>query len=180
MFSYFPPLHPLIVHFSVALLLLAGLFGFISLFVKRGFWKDLTLKSLVVGVIFAPIAVVTGLIEEQTMKHAGIDEMLLAHKYNGMAVLFFFQILLAWFWLRKNIPGKKEYTTWVICLLLGTSMVLLQGYLGGKLVFEKGMGVKPVEEAISSQPGDNHGGDDKQNVGLEMKDGDNSKGKDNH
>jgi uncharacterized membrane protein len=168
MLNNFPPLHPAVIHFPVALLLLAGLCGLISLFVKREFWKDITLKALVAGVIFTPIAVVTGFIEEQKMLHGGVDETLTLHKYNGMALLFFFQILLAWFWLRKNIPGKKEYVAWVICLLLGSGLVLLQGYLGGELVFTKGMGVKPVEENMTSGSG-GHDGGGKKSEGDDMK-----------
>lgn len=165
MFSEFPPLHPVIVHFPVALFLLAGLFGFISLFAKREFWKEVLFKTLVAGAIFAPIAVVTGMIDEQKMNHGEIDPMLMIHKYNGIAIMLVFQILLVWFWLRKKIPGNKEYITWVLCLLLGTGMVLLQGYLGGELVFSKGMGVKPMEES-----GGGHGNKDNENKKTEMKD----------
>lgn len=163
MVSNFPPLHPFIVHFPVSLFLLAGLFGFISLFVKREFWKEVLLKTLVAGAIFAPIAVVAGMIDEQKMNHGEIDPMLMIHKYNGIAIMLVFQILLVWFWLRKKIPGNKEYITWVLCLLLGTGMVLLQGYLGGELVFSKGMGVKPVEEL-----GGGHGNKDNGNKKMDM------------
>ena len=174
MFSKLPPLHPAIVHFPIALLLLAGVFGAISLFVKREFWKDLTFKSLLAGVIFTPFAILTGLIDEQKMNHDGVDQMLLLHKYNGLALMFFYQILIVWFWLRKKLPGNKEYIAWVFCLFLGSGMVLLQGYLGGELVFTKGMGVKPVEES-----GMGHGGGE-----MNMNDSSKSRhghdGEDNH
>lgn len=143
----FPPLHPVIIHFPIAMLLLAGVFGAISLFRKREFWKDLAFKSLLVGVIFTPFAVITGLIDEQKMGHDTVDPMLSFHKYNGLALMFFYQILALWFWLRKKLPGKGEYLAWVICLFLGSGMVMLQGYLGGEMVYTKGMGVKPVEES---------------------------------
>lgn len=164
-----PLLHPIVVHFAVALLVLAGLFSFLSLFAKREFWKDLSLKALVVGCIFSPIAVVTGLIEEQKMQHDGVDKMLMLHKFNGLAVLFFFLLLLTWYWLRKQIPQKKEYFAWVASMIIGTCMVLLQGYLGGELVFTKGMGLKPVEEAMGSQSG-HDGGGNQQAGGHDMKD----------
>ena len=173
MFSDFPPLHPAIVHFSVALLLLAGLFGAISLFLKREFWKDLTLKSLLVGVIFTPLAVLTGLIDEQNLKHnEAVHEILVIHKFNGIAILFFFQILLVWFWLRKKLIGNKEYIAWVFCLLLGSLSVLYQGYLGGDMVFNKGAGVKPMESVIETQPGHGHDGEK-----MEMNDSSKSKNK---
>ncbi|MFY9308229.1 MAG: DUF2231 domain-containing protein [Bacteroidia bacterium] len=162
MVSDFPPLHPAVVHFPIALLLLTSLFGFISIFVKRDFWKDITLKTLIAGVIFAPIAVVTGLVAEADMKHGGIDKMLMLHKYNGVAILFFFQIMLVWYWLRKLLMKSTEYKFWVLCLVFGGCLVMLQGYLGGELVFTKGMGVKPVEEGMESG---GHDGGSKQNEG---------------
>ena len=187
MLSNFPPLHPAIIHFPIALLLLAGVFGAISLFVKRETWKDLAFKSLLVGVIFTPFAVITGLIDEQKMGHDSVDPMLSFHKYNGLALMFFYQILAVWFWLRKKLPGNREYLAWVICLFLGSGMVMLQGYLGGEMVFTKGMGVKPVEESgmghhggkmeinDSSKTGQGHDGEDKHDEGS-MKD---MKGMDN-
>ncbi|HEV8081234.1 MAG TPA: DUF2231 domain-containing protein [Chitinophagaceae bacterium] len=187
MFSNFPPLHSAIIHFPIALLLLAGVFGAISLFAKREFWKDLAFKSLLVGVIFTPFAVITGLIDEQKMGHDSVDPMLSFHKYNGLALMFFYQILAIWFWLRKKLPGNREYLAWVICLFLGSGMVMLQGYLGGEMVFTKGMSVKPVEESgmghhggkmeikDSSKTGHGHDGEDKHDEGS-MKD---MKGMDN-
>ncbi len=158
MFSDFPPIHPAIVHFPVALFLLSGLLGLISLFVKREFWKDLTLKSLIGGIIFSPIAVVTGMIEEQNLKHnESVHEILQIHKYCGLTILFFFQILIVWYWLRRLLMGNKEYILWVICLLLGTVLVLFQGYLGGEMVFERGAGVKPLEETMQGKSEHEHG-----------------------
>ena len=57
---------------------------------------------------------------------------------------------------------NKEYILWVICLLLGSVLVLFQGYLGGEMVFGKGAGVKPMESMMESQEkkgsGHEHGG----------------------
>ncbi len=175
MFSDFPPLHPAIVHFPVSLFLLAGLFGFISLFVKREFWKGLMLKSLIGGIIFSPIAVVTGMIEEQSLQHTeAIHEILQIHKYSGLTILFFFQILIVWYWLRRLFMGNKEYILWVVCLLLGSMLVLFQGYLGGKLVFEGGAGVKPMESPIESgkknESAHQHNGE-KKSMGNQEKEG---------
>lgn len=159
MFSNFPPLHPAIVHFPIALFFLAGLFSGISLFFNREFWKDLAIKSLIIGVIFTPLAVLTGMIEEQNLKHnEGVHEILVIHKYNGIAILFYFQILLVWIWLRRKLIGSKEYIAWVFSLLLGNLSVVYQGYLGGEMVFNKGAGVKPMESLMETQPGHGHGG----------------------
>jgi len=178
MFSNIPTLHPAIVHFPVVLLLLTGLFGFISLFSKREMWKNIMIKSLIGGIITSPIAIVTGFIEEQKMNHAGVDEMLMIHKYNGLTIVFFFQLLFVWYWFRKLLMGNKEYKLWVICLLMGSCLVMLQGYLGGELVFSKGMGVKPVEESMEPSAGGHHGEGEKKANDHEMKGQNSTKDKD--
>ncbi|MBI3520631.1 MAG: DUF2231 domain-containing protein [Bacteroidetes bacterium] len=175
MFSNFPTLHPVVVHFPVVLLLLSGVFGFISLFSKNELWKILAIKSLIGGVISSPIAVITGFIEEQKMNHAGVDEMLIVHKYNGLAIVFFFQFLFVWYWFRKLLMGNKEYKLWVMGLLVGNCLVILQGYIGGELVFSKGMGVKPVEESMDSSLGGHHGEGEKKVDDHKMKDMDKPK-----
>ena len=158
MLSILSPLHPPIVHFPITLFLLAGLFGFISLFIKREFWKSLMLKSFIGGIIFAPVAVLTGLIDEQNLAHnEDVHELLIIHKYNGIAILFFFQILAVWYWLRKVAMGNKEYFLWIFFLLAGNASVAYQGYLVGQMVFGKGAGVKPMETYLDSG-GKNEGG----------------------
>jgi uncharacterized membrane protein len=145
-------LHPAIVHFPIALLLVAALFAVISLFEKDGFFKKVAFWNLLLGVIGAMIAVVTGLVEEQTLVHdEEVHQILVKHKFNGLAVMIFSQILLIWYWVRKNKLGRVEYILWTSLLAIGTAMVIYQGFLGGKMVFDKGAGVKPVELQLKKE-----------------------------
>lgn len=139
-------LHPAIVHLPVALLSIAALFAVISLFRKKDFFKEAAFWNLLLGVIGAIAAVLTGLVEEQDLVHnEAIHQVLLKHKFNGFAILILFQVLLTWFWVRKNKFGRKEYIFWIFFMVLGTAMITYQGFLGGKMVFEQGAGVKPME-----------------------------------
>ncbi len=159
MFSGFPELHPAIVHFPIALLLLAGALGAVSLFYKREFYKDLTLKCLIAGVVFTPFAVLTGMVAEQNLQHnEAIHEILIIHKYNGFVILFLFQILLVWFWLRRKLFGNIEYNAWVVGLLVGNLLIFYQGYLGGEMVYTHGAGVKAMEMGSENQSGHDHSG----------------------
>lgn len=142
-------LHPAMVHFPIALLLMAGVFGVFSLFGKKDFWKDLMLKFLITGVIFSPIAVLTGVIEVLHLKHnEAIHKLLTIHQYNGLVILGFYLVLLAWYWIRRNVMTNTEYMPFVFCLFLGCILLLFQGYLGGEMVFGQGAGVKPMEEMM--------------------------------
>ena len=139
-------LHPAVVHFPIALLLLAGVFGILSLFGKKEFWKDLMLKFLIIGVIFSPIAVLTGVVEVLHLKHnEAIHKLLTIHQYNGFAILGLYLVLIAWYWIRRNVMSNTEYVPFVFCLFLGCILLLFQGYLGGEMVFGQGAGVKPME-----------------------------------
>lgn len=141
--------HPIIVHFPIALLAVAGVLAIISLFTKREFLKEWMSKNLILGLVFIPLAIIVGLVEEQNLQHnEAIHSVLITHKYNGFVLLFVYSILAIWFWRRKNSIRNKEYTAWVLCLLLATGVLSYQGYLGGKMVFELGAGVEPMEESM--------------------------------
>src|SRR5687768_10949405 len=79
-------LHPSIVHFPVALLSISALFAVISLFHKTEFFKEAAFWNLLLGVIGAIAAVLTGLIEEQTIIHGeAIQQILVKHKFTGFS-----------------------------------------------------------------------------------------------
>lgn len=166
-------LHPAIVHFPIALLVVAALLAIISLINRKASWKEWMFKNLVVGLAFVPLAIIAGIVEEQNLQHnEAIHSVLITHKYIGFVILFLYSILAIWFWRRKNSIRNREYTAWVLCLLLATGALSYQGYLGGKMVFELGAGVEPMEESMrkdhahgdedESSPSHEHGNEGKE------------------
>lgn len=140
-------LHPAIVHFPIALLTVAAFFGLLSLFTKKELFREIAFWNLLLGVIGSIAAVLTGFIGEQNLAHNDeIHQVLTKHKFTGLGILILSFALLTWIWVRKNKFGKVEYITWVLFLVLGTAAVFYQGFLGGKMVFEQGAGVKPMEQ----------------------------------
>lgn len=145
-------LHPAIVHFPIALLSIAALFAVISLFVKKEFFKEAAFWNLLLGVIGSIAAVLTGLVEEQNLAHnEEVHKILLKHKFTGIIILILSFTLLTWVWVRKNKFGRKEYILWAVFLVLGTAMIFYQGTLGGRMVFEHGAGVKPMERYMGKE-----------------------------
>lgn len=142
-------LHPAIVHFPIALISVAAIFAVLSLFRNKDLFRRIAFWNLLIGIIGALVAVVTGLVELKHLVHDdAIHSILEKHEFTGFAILILSISLLAWSWRRKNSFGKKEYTAWVLFLVLALAMVTYQGYLGGKMVFEKGAGVKPMESLL--------------------------------
>lgn len=153
-------LHPVIVHFPIALLVVAALLAIISLVNKKESWKEWMFKNLVLGLAFVPLAIIAGIVEEQNLLHnEAIHSVLMTHKYNGFVILFVYLILTLWFWRRRNSIKSVEYTAWVLCLLFATGLLSYQGYLGGKMVFDLGAGVKPMEASMKKSH-DHSGGDE--------------------
>jgi len=145
-------LHPAIAHFPIALLCSTAIFGVLSLFVKKELFKEIVFWNLLLGLCTAIAAAITGLFEERQLVHnQEIHEILIKHKINGFAILIVFLILLTWFWLKKINMGKKEYLVWVLWLVIGAGMIIYQGFLGGRMVFEQGAGVKPMEPVFQKQ-----------------------------
>jgi uncharacterized membrane protein len=145
-------LHPAIVHFPVSLITIAALFGAMSLFTKKELFKEIAFWNLLFGVIGAIAGVLTGLIEEQNLAHNDeIHQVLVKHKFTGFGILILSFVLLTWIWVRKKRVGTGEYFAWVLFLVIGTAAVFYQGFLGGKMVFEQGAGVKPMEQYMEQE-----------------------------
>jgi len=153
-------LHPAIVHFPIAFLAVAGVLAIVSLFTKREILKGWILKSLVAGLTLLPAAIIAGLVEQNQITHNdAIHSVLTIHKFTGLAIFLLYTVLTVWLWKRKDAMNSNAYVAFVLCLLVGTGLVLYQGYLGGKMVFELGAGVKPMEKYMEDNH--HHGGENK-------------------
>ena len=142
-------LHPAIVHFPIALISVAAIFAVLSLFIYKDLFKKIAFWNLLIGTIGALAAVVTGLMELKHLVHDDAIHIILEkHEFTGFGILILSITLLTWHWIRKNKFGKKEYNAWVLFLVLGLALVIYQGYLGGRMVFEKGAGVEPMESQL--------------------------------
>ena len=137
----FSHVHPIMVHFPIALIIIATLYDFLIAITKRrilqkqGFWLWL------IGFIFAWIAVMTGP-DEDARGNTNIF-----HLHENLAhyttILAFLVVALRFFFLVK----KKEFfhfTLIIYCILslMCTVGILSTGYFGGKMVYDQGVGVK--------------------------------------
>ncbi len=149
-------IHPMIVHFPIALLLTATLIsGLAVLFKKKR--EDLKIVLywiLILGAISVLVALFSGLYEDARVVHDdAIHEIMEVHKLLGFIIAFAFVSITLWFIIRKRIMKYRELLI-ITLLLIGTSGVLVfSAYLGGRMVYEKGTGVKPMEKYIMEMPG---------------------------
>ncbi len=134
--------HPLFVHFPIALLLVAAALYVLGTITKResifvaGKW------SLLLGTLGAAFAVLTGLQAAKSVPHAGeTHQIMMAHQYLGIAVLVVSLILSLWVLISKaNIPTRGR-TLFLIVLFALAAILTQQADLGGRMVFMHGVGV---------------------------------------
>lgn len=155
----FSHIHPIMVHFPIALIIIATCYDLFIVFAKRklsprqGFWLWL------VAFIFAWIAVMTGP-DEDARGNTNIF-----HLHENLAhyttILAFLIVALRFFFLVK----KKEFirlTLIIYCILIVicTVGILSTGYFGGKMVYDQGVGVKMHGKYVNPpKPGKYHMGD---------------------
>lgn len=148
------PIHPRIVHFPVAFLIGAALFGILALIFKskRNVFKEALFWNLALGVAGTVVAVITGLLEEESLVHNDtIHSILETHELLGFIFSGIFLAVLIWLILRKSKMKDIEFTGMVVVLILSTGLLGYSAHLGGKMVYEQGAGVIPMENIISKE-----------------------------
>jgi uncharacterized membrane protein len=146
-----PPIHPAIVHFPIALLVLSVLADFFGFVYVSDSLKGAGWWSLLGATIGAGLAVLAGLwdMNREKLKHEA-HEQVHKHMYTGFALFAAVAGLTVWRWL---IYSNRDYElSWfyLIPALLVVALAFFQGWLGGELVFGYGVGVAPTGQGAET------------------------------
>lgn len=139
------PLHPIVVHFPIALLPAALLLELVGHLGRRDEFRKVALWLLAIGVAMALISVLTGKlgeeVAEQTMGSEAGEELLHLHERVAYLTTIVWSIaLLLRIYLER--PGTERWRSLFFAFaLLGILSLFLTGFLGGRLVYEYGAGV---------------------------------------
>lgn len=143
--SWAPNLHPLVVHFPIALLLAAVAADLVDVLVGRPAWLGSAATSLyVAGASAAVVATLTGLQAADTVLMPGMAHPVVQdHRVWALATTGYFSLLAV---LRLAVRGAARRRRGALALLLATGMVgavILQqtAERGARLVYEYGVGV---------------------------------------
>ncbi|MDP1768917.1 MAG: DUF2231 domain-containing protein [Nitrospirota bacterium] len=144
------PIHPIVVHFPIALLCASVAFDALASRWPTGGLRETSLYTLLAGVVTAALAVVTGGMEEELAERAGAPESVLElHESLGTVTLVVFGALLGlrlamrWGWFNE-IPSLTLGLG-----AIGIVILTLTGYWGGELVYTYGIGVKAVMSPVT-------------------------------
>ena len=133
--------HPLIVHFPIALLLTAVLLELAALLCKRPGLHRVALWNLALGTLAAAAAVWSGLRAEDIAKHSfEIHEVMELHEKLGITTLSMAGFVTLWRLIRRDAlrPWERAITMALLLALVGA--LTYGAHLGGRLVYEFGVG----------------------------------------
>lgn len=146
-------LHPFAVHFPIALLLLSLVTETIWIVRKQEFWRDMAFWLLLFGASGAFLAAITGGWAEDALRMSHeLHEKVEQHETVGYIIAWLYAALLVWKILRRKAMSVTENRSYWGAMLVATALLLYSGFLGGKLVYEYGAGVKGVTVGTPHHP----------------------------
>ncbi len=155
--------HPLLVHFPIALLLTSVAATFTGALLRRPTAPGVARALLYLGTLAAAVTVVSGFLAAQSVARVhGTREIIEEHQNYAYVLLGIAAALSAWSiisWRRAQAAPRPVWL-WLALQLAMVLFVVLTGNEGGELVHEHGVGTKltapggPLHEtaAVSAAP----------------------------
>jgi len=134
-------LHPMIVHFPIALFISALGFEILSLVLKKDNFHEMASWLYLLAAVIAPFAAWTGLEEAEEhnlVKHPVFD---LHRNFALLAVWTALATLPVLWFVKKRAPHLLRII-FLVFLVLVVSAVSIAAYNGGRLVYDYGIGVE--------------------------------------
>lgn len=149
-FDWIPNLHPFIVHFPIALLVVAVLFDAALLFFKKQSWLHKTVLALyTTGTLGLIAAFLSGRQAVDTVSVTG-DAIAIVTSHEDWALytliyFSFFTLLRGWTWWKSMEDKKWVLPGMVVLAVAGTGMLWNTGEKGAKLVYKYGVAVGEID-----------------------------------
>ena len=137
-------LHAMIIHFPIALIMIAFLSEIMSLFIKKDFFKNTAFYLLILGSLGVISAYFSGSFAGEGIDEGPLKIPMELHEQAAVITLIL-AIITALF--KTTIFYFKQNANWAkwIGILLFTALVgsvVRTGYLGGQVVYSHGAGVE--------------------------------------
>jgi len=144
------PLHPILVHFPIALLSTAIFFEALGALLGRDFFRPAATWLLGLGMLGGVLATVAGFWNEEAAEAAGVPETAIErHENLALLTLAVFAVLLVMRWLRGRRWIPEHPAVFFSIGFVGLALLGTTGYFGGDLVYRYGAG---VERAAPTTP----------------------------
>ncbi len=139
------PLHPRFVHFPIALLLAGSVIALVYMLARqRPALATFAWISLALGWIALFPVVLTGLIDQdQASRDPLVVATLNPHIAAGFGLIVVYGlVLLERLRSPDALDSPKRRVMLVLLLVLGIGLIVFEGWLGGRLVYDLGIGVQ--------------------------------------
>lgn len=155
--EFLADLHPIVVHFPIAILTLYVFVEITGISMNKEFLMKMAHLLLLIGIISALGAVLTGNQAAEVAETINKSNLLLPneiiedHETSATITLWFFAGLLAlrtYLVLKKKFIGILRYI-FIPLAMIGLFFIYQTGNYGGKLVYDFGVGTKLFENAAS-------------------------------
>lgn len=177
MIEIIPNWHPILVHFTIALLSTSvGLFVLATILSSHR-WRDQWLNAanwnLWVGTSFAILTVLAGWYAYNTVAHdTPSHEAMTIHRNWALVTLVVFLLIAGWSVVIYR-AGKKVAAPFLVAAVVGAGLLMTTGWLGAEAVYRYGLGVMSLPQsdgdghAHEHADGEGHGHDDTEKAGME-------------
>jgi uncharacterized membrane protein len=129
------PIHPMLVAIPIGLWIFSLVCDLVRVFgASSEAWQVVALYTLAGGIVGALLAAVPGFIDMLSVPWP-VKRTALIHMAINLTVVALYAVNL---WLRLS---GVEHSTAVWLSLVGIALLVVSGWLGGKMVYEEGVGV---------------------------------------
>ncbi len=150
--------HPLFVHFPIALLITSVALFFTGKVINRDEFLTVAKWDLLLGSLSGVVTVVTGFIAAITLPHNNdIHQAMTIHLRFMILVVLLSVSLSAYVMFQRNLSDIKKNNLFLFGLILMAALLTIGADYGGKMVFKYGAG---TELFIKMNPEPEHGHND--------------------
>lgn len=143
-------IHPMIVHFPIALLIAFFMVDFFGTLFRKDNWRRLASGFLYLGTVAAGAAVAAGLSAEETVDHGeNVHLILEQHEFIGISILCLSILLSIWRLLSGGIVKGISNIIHTFMAAVLVILIMLGADLGGLMVYKYGVAVEAVKVTSS-------------------------------
>jgi uncharacterized membrane protein len=138
------PLHPILVALPIGLWIFSIVSDLIFKFGYGAVWNDVAFYTIAGGIVGALIAALPGFIDLLSIQNSKSKSIGIWHMViNLLAVALY----AGNFWLRMHRPADDSLP--IVLSVVGIVFIMISGWLGGELVYARGVAVKqPPDQRI--------------------------------
>ncbi len=144
----YPAMHPAIVHFPIALFPLSTIFLILWFWQDSPFFLNATYWTFMFAALGAVIAGGSGILDYYKAPYPahpedGAPKIAKLHVRTGVAVTTIALLSAVYFLVERPANDQALVKWFAVIVFLETALVIIQGFLGGRLVYKYHFGIEP-------------------------------------